>query len=284
MPAPMITPGTTPVDSVPLEQAKYTYKYPLGLDLKPGSEIHESLRKAIMSRASASQMMMSRRHSSWKQIDRCLTSYIPLDDLELELKEKDERRPVSIVVPISQAVLETLLTYLVTAFLDDPMFRYEGNSPEDMFGAMLMEKIISVQSTRAKMGIQLHTMFRDALAYGMGMVTPVWTETFGRPSMGGAPEVLYEGNQLWNIDPYKYLPDTTLPHMTFREVRESAGSPGQIVCSYFLTRPLQRVHCSTASIWLTSLERVLSVRTCRRGTEIMSPARVSAWSRRTGLM
>ena len=210
MPALLYNPNRGPVNTEPLETANYRYRYPLGLNLKPGSELHDRLRDAVMSRATASASMMSNRHASWRKIDQILTSYIPLDDLETKMQEEDDRRPVSIVVPVSQAVLETLMTYLVTAFLDDPVFRYEGNGPEDMFGAMLMEKIVSVQARRAKMGVQLHTMFRDSLAYGMGMVTPVWTETFGMPSVGGTPDILYEGNELWNIDPYRYLPDTNV--------------------------------------------------------------------------
>jgi len=187
--------------------AKYSYRYPMGMDLKPGSTLHDRLRDAVLERARASHSVMSRRYASWNEIDQTLTSYIPLSELEEIEKEKDSRRPVSIVVPASQAVLETLLTYLVTAFLDDPIFRYAGMGPEDVFGARLLEMVVSNQSRRGKMGVQLHTMFRDSLAYGFGVVTPIWTEKNGPPVAGGTPNLLFEGNELWNIDPYNFLPD-----------------------------------------------------------------------------
>jgi hypothetical protein len=41
--------------------------------------------------------------------------------------------------------METILTYLVAAFLQDPIFRYEGAGPEDITGALLMELAVGLQ-------------------------------------------------------------------------------------------------------------------------------------------
>lgn len=208
------------------------YTYPKGLNLRPGSPLHTELLTKLNLRVQESSREISKRHKSWKKIDRTLTAYIPVDEAEKRVKENDERKPVSIVIPYSFATLETLLTYLVAAFLDYPIFKYEGMSPEDRFGAILLEKVVEVQSRRAKMALSLHTTFRDAWAYGIGISAPYWDKVYGRKTRmvdsgflsaifgqwintGKKKEsidvTLYEGNMLKNIDPYMYLPDPNVP-------------------------------------------------------------------------
>jgi hypothetical protein len=154
-------------------RASYNYQYPMGMNLRPLSPTHEKLKTEIYRRATESYSVMSERFDSWNTIDESLTAYIPTDEEEDELLQKDSRKPVSIVVPYSYATLETVLTYLVAAFVQDPLFRYEGWSPEDIYGAKLMELVIQQQCLKGKLGLNLHTMFRDALAYGIGVVAPV---------------------------------------------------------------------------------------------------------------
>lgn len=206
----------------------FDYKYPDGLDLKPGSKIHRKIRDLIMEDAFYSSREMSNRHTDWNKIDHTLTAYIPVDEEEQKVKDEDSRKPVSIVFPNSYAVLETLLAYYVGAFFQDPIFRYEGVGPSDVIGGILLEKIIAQQCHVNKVGLNLHTQARDAFAYGFGVVTPTWITERGTrrvrkitPSFLGLGSresfeveenaILFEGNALDNIDPYKYLPDTDGP-------------------------------------------------------------------------
>lgn len=206
----------------------FDYDYPEGLDLKPGSELHNRIRDDIMQRSYDSARVMSGRHSAWNDIDHTLTAYIPVDEKEALVKDKDARRPVSIVFPYTYTILETLLSYYVAAFLQDPIFRYEGVGPNDVIGAILLEKLIALQCIKNKVGLNLHTQARDAFAYGFGVVTPIWTQDYGRKTttqradgfagMFGKSttttldnQLLFEGNALENIDPYLYLPDVTVP-------------------------------------------------------------------------
>lgn len=211
----------------------FGYKYPRGLDLRPTSTLHQQLLTKLNLRVQESSREMSKRYPSWKLIDRTLTAYIPLDEAEKKLKTADERIPVSIVIPYSFATLETLLTYFSATFLEYPIFKYEGNGPEDRMGGIMLEKVIEVQTRRAKMALALLTTFRDAWAYGIGSVAPYWDKILGKKtqvvpatffsaifaklmSTGGTRResvdtVLYEGNFLKNIDPYMTLPDPNVP-------------------------------------------------------------------------
>lgn len=226
-----LDPGNTG-DGGALVGKDLSYQYPDGLDLRPTSPLHGEILTKLTQRISESSNEISKKYSSWKKIDRTLTAYIPIDDKEKLVQDNDERKPVSIVVPYSFATLETLLTYFSAAFLDMPIFKYSGNGPEDRVGAILMEKVIEVQTRRAKMALNLLTGFRDGWAYGLGTVAPYWSKVwakktvtedstffssiFNRMMKNGTKKtvqdtVVYEGNFLRNIDPYHILPDPNVP-------------------------------------------------------------------------
>lgn len=212
-----------------------SYEYPDRLDLKPGSDLHDSLKTEIIQRANESHSAVWSRKEKWKAIERTLTSYIPLDDTEQATKDDDDRKPIRVVIPVSFATLETLMTYWVAAFLRDPIFKFEGYGPEDSVGAMLLEKTIQQQAVQSAMGLSLHTWWRDGLTAGFGAATPMWTRTpetkilrnridqrgfFSRAKSAFIkPEPIYEevevpaweGNILYNIDYRNFLPDPTVP-------------------------------------------------------------------------
>jgi len=209
---------------------EYDYKYPLGNALRPGTALHEKLRQEVLVRAMLSHGAMSQRHDGWRKIDETMTAYIPTTEAEQKLQSEDPNKPVSLVVPLSYAVLETLLAYVVAAFLENPVFKYEGVGPEDELGSALLERLIDQQVRRMRMGLQVHTMFRDAFCYGAGWLTPQWSQIYAyqtRPVEKGffsavsgwlgtgatkqRERVLkFETNELYNIDPYSILPDTAV--------------------------------------------------------------------------
>jgi len=192
------------------------------LDFTPGSKLHTKIKTLILERVNLSNKTMSTRFDSWNEIDKTLTAYITADADEDKIKRIDERKPISVVFPYSYAMLETLLTYLFVAFVQEPIFRYEGASPEDTVGAALMEMVINLQCNKTKVGLGLHTFFRDALGYGIGAGGLDWLvkrgfvmeRTFDEdlgPGKRRVPAVLFEGNAFNNIDPYRYLPDPNFP-------------------------------------------------------------------------
>lgn len=203
----------------------YDYEYPDGLDLKPGSKFHNELKSKIITRVVESRNEMSKRYPSWNEIDRVLTTYIPLKDAEKNLKKKDTAKPVSIVFPYTYSMLESLLTYLSMAFFQDPIFRYEGHGPEDTVGAMLLELVVKMHCIKMQVPLNIHTILRNSLAYGIGPGAPSWKVVHGkRPvvstvsyeggptsqSMNWVDDVIFEGNRIDPIDPYMWLPDPSV--------------------------------------------------------------------------
>jgi len=206
----------------------FDYKYPYELDLKPGSDFHKSLRNKIWERARESRNEISKRFDSWNEIDKTLTVYIPLKDKEKDLKAKDTSKPVSIVFPYTYSMLESLLTYLSMAFFQDPMFQYEGVEDDDVIGGILLEMVIKIHCIKNKVPLAVHTSLRDSLAYGVGIGVPGWRKINGRAPIKSnivtqselgesnitqvefIEQLLFEGNDLTNIDPYMWLPDPSV--------------------------------------------------------------------------
>lgn len=220
------------VDTGEFRNKDMNYDYPNGLNLKPGTPLHDTIATRILQRANESATIMRDRWVEWAKTDEKLIAYIPTSDYEKRVKDKDSRKPISIVFPYSYAILETILSYMVAAFFPEPIFRYEGASDDAMVGAMLMERVINQHIIRNKVALNMHTWFRDAGAYGFGAVSPDWTVHYGRKIVAEeqgffsrfqkffgngnfdkqeVETVLFEGNALDNIDPYKYLPDVGFP-------------------------------------------------------------------------
>lgn len=213
---------------IPYLKEKYDYEYPNGLDLKPGSTFHNKLRNRIWNRSRESRNEMSKRFDSWNEVDRVLTTYIHTSTKEKEIKNKDSRKPVSIIFPYSYSMLEALLTYMMMAFNQDPMFQYEGVEDSDTTGAMLMELIIRLHCYKTKVALGLHTVLRDNFAYGLGIGLPGWVSQYGKvpvrsqvtseSGVGAGSQnfvdyidgLIFEGNDLSNVDPYMWLPDPSV--------------------------------------------------------------------------
>jgi len=206
----------------------HNYRYADGLNMRPGGSLHDKVLNEVMQRARHSRNHMSKRYDSWNKVDRLLNAYVSPEDVKKS--QDDPKRIVPVNIPLSYAMLEILLTYIVGTFLQDPIFRYKGNGPEDVLGAILLEKNIGMQCVKMKVGLQLHTMFRDAFAYSTGLVIPVWEQMMGMvkredeggmftalntfiPNQNGRREfgVAFEGNRLENIDPYSMLLDINVP-------------------------------------------------------------------------
>ena len=217
---------------------KYDYEYPSGLNLTPNSSLHKATVKAVLERARVSATYMSRRYEAWNKIDKTLTAYIPLDDAEELSQDSDIRKPVSIVFPHTHAIMESLLSYMMAAFGQSPVFEYSGHGPNDVMGSILMTKVVDLHCSRNKIGLGLHTQFRDGFAYGLGITVPTWkvhkgrrtrnqdvgfvsslTQKFKKTSSKRVTEdaILFEGNDLVNIDPYKALMD---PNVAVHKVQE----------------------------------------------------------------
>jgi len=198
----------------------YRSRYPDKLDLSPDSELHRTLVLEIFSRARESRNFMEKRFNSWNAIDKTLIAYKDLSADDEKTKSKDPNKPTSLVVPISFAIRETILTYYCETFLKPPVFRYRGVEGRDALTAVKMEIITDLQRFRSKAELPLYSMWNDATSYGVGFAAPYWMRRYGagtpKSPSAGSPRMLWEGNGLTHISPYDALPD---PNRSINEIQ-----------------------------------------------------------------
>lgn len=236
----------------------FDYDYPWERSLKPGNDLHDRLKEEILQRARESKRYMNERHDVWDGIDHVLKGYVRPDTaskLRHTAAADDDKKLPRIIMPVSYASLETLLTYMMAAFIQNPIFSYEGVGPEDVLGAMLMQQVINLQSQYYGHGLSIHTMCRDAFAYGIGAVSTTWEREMGyqteveekgfwegvkRVVLGyerteSNRKLLFEGNKIHNIDPKWFLPDPNAPAHAVEEM-EYVGFIEQTTYSNLLNR------------------------------------------------
>lgn len=236
MPSPIIgnlNPTNTAKFKRPSRRKKSLYRdrYPGRKDFTPGTPLHNKIVSEVLIRARTSETVMSNRHSSWGEIDRFLTAYIPFDDAEKLRLEDDIRDPVSIVMPEMYAQMDIFLAYMTAVFGVDPIHEYDGVDPDDELGAILLEGQIAQQARKNRSLLAHIQQWRDMFAYGLGPLALSWEvkdriRTFSEPIMSlnpitgrfeqvgidkkRQPEVAYEGNKWEALDPYTYLPDPSV--------------------------------------------------------------------------
>ncbi len=210
---------------------RISYKYPEGLNLHPDSDQHRKILELLMVAAKEAYDVIFDRFKVWRELDQKMNVYVELDSEEKNIQEKDDRRPVSIVVPIGYATRETLLTYWTAAYMQSPILRYEASrDPNDLLGVMMLENIIEQHNIRSKLGLDLHTGWSDAFTYGFGSGATDWVTTFKyrtkydteietiqgteyrRRSLISREEIVdFDGNVFDIFDPYNCLPDPSVP-------------------------------------------------------------------------
>lgn len=222
-----------PVYTDHLQNKDFGYQYTNGLDLRPGSAIHERIKSECLSLAMQSQSVMQQRHAAWDAMAQKLTAFISTDLAQALEKRLDPRKPASVVVPVSYANYETTLAYLMNALLIDPIFRYEQTEPNDRVKVALLELLISYQNRKSRAFLELYAALQDCLRYGIGIIHCRWEVWMGQKTQmrdklkpsnvlpgqmyidkpAGLIETYkaFEGNVFEAIDPYLYYPDTSVP-------------------------------------------------------------------------
>ena len=102
------------------------YKYPKNLDFRPGSELHQNILDLVMGKSQASYEAMKNRHVVWNELDRVMTAYIPEPSADSSDNSDRTRATKSVIIPSSYAILDTILSQMVTSYLNVPILRYRG--------------------------------------------------------------------------------------------------------------------------------------------------------------
>lgn len=228
-------------------EVNFGYEYPGDYDFRPSHPCSDFIVKRVKDMALAAKTKADTRRSSWPEIDRTLTAYVPAEDVDRLARGGFTSERGRVVIPWSFANLEIFLTYFSGAFLGSPtIHRYTSNASErGKIRAALLERVVSKHDAWFRAPLYLSTMYRDSFAYGVGFVSPVWSRHKARKPMTADIDAvvaellkkqgfdsveagdmvryleevtLMEGNKLQNIDPYQVLMD---PNKSINDIQSA---------------------------------------------------------------
>lgn len=210
------------------------------IDLAPGTSEHAKVLKYVKDRLERSERAMSDFYPRWRVNERKLQAYVTLNDYERILASANNRgappKIVSLVMPYTHAVVQTVVTYLIHTFCGrQPIFQvgsYDGNRAE---AARKLEKLLQYNADKTKLILQIYNMLTNAEVYQFGALKVSWMDEyrertrmsqvqaydmFGMASgVTTVPErvneLVYSGNVVEAIDPFLFFPD---PHVPMTEV------------------------------------------------------------------
>jgi len=204
--------------------------------LKPKSPEHDKVLSYLLTRLDYSERMMSQFYSRWNSNEMRVQAYINLPDYERQLKEMNAKglppALVQITVPYSFATIWTIVTYLIHTFCGQkPMFQVSAYAPENIEPARYMETMLQFNADHTRMILRLIQWFLDGEIYGVGVTRNLFKEEYANrtawtqndlggllvPGMGARKtrqrkrQMVYQGNDVSNIDPFMFFPDPRVP-------------------------------------------------------------------------
>lgn len=204
--------------------------------LVPNSPEHAKLLKFLNDRLQMSERKMGDFYPRWRVNERKVQAYVDLPDYEkIYQQANDKSKPpkvVSLQVPYSFAVIQTVVTYLLHTFCGrQPIFQVGAYDGEKAVNARNLEIMMQFNADYTKLILQLYEMLFSAQVYQFGAVRVGWaTETQQRMVKKQTPQfnffgmnigtsqieekvntLVYSGNEVQHIDPFLFFPDPNVP-------------------------------------------------------------------------
>lgn len=168
---------------------KFDYEYPSvdghRLDLRPGSEISTRIIRMVEQGIAEAKPLNERMDPAWRQMEHTLRGYMPADEWDQKVKDRDPRRPVNVVVPQTFSLREMFRTYMFYKFLRGGTihrFRALGTRADEIVKAANQERIVAKIGAWFNEGLAMDMAFADNFTYGIGVVALDWTRKTVRQS------------------------------------------------------------------------------------------------------
>lgn len=206
------------------------------------SDQHRSILKDIRERHEFSRRYMERRYDRWRESEERFRTYRP--ESEEDKKKRQNRKTgeiefVTLEIPYSYAMLLSAHTYWTSVFMGrTPMLQVAARHGEPEMGVQAMEALLDYQVSYGKHTAPLFVWLLDVGKYGLGIIGSYWDEEkrvisrmadvpatfYGVPVPGKTKRVKqtavvpgFQGNKIYNIRPYDFLPDPRVAIVEFQK-------------------------------------------------------------------
>lgn len=214
----------------------------LSREITYGTPLHDRIREAVWLRYMLSQKEMSKRHTTWKDVDELFRAYVvPTEKDRFRSGQRKAGKPeyTTIYVPYGYATLLAAHTYWCSVFLSrNPVFQFSARHGETQQKVQAIEALMDYQVCVGEMLAPLYVWLLDAGKYGMGVVGEYWAEEFsevseivevqksilGLPIPGAISKQKmtrrvkgFHGNRLFNVRPHDFFPDPRVSLINFQQ-------------------------------------------------------------------
>ena len=203
--------------------------------VKPESDNAKALLQYLLERLEGSEERMSAFYHRWAVSEMKYQAYIELPEYEKVWKSLNDTgappAPHRIIVPFGFAAISTLTTFLLHTFYGRrPHAQLGVNNSDQIERARRMEQVLQADADKSRMVRRGYQEFQDIGMYGLGAKRVNFVRKHGKrttsrsisqidengqPVPGTIQErgtrVVYEGNEVINIDPFMFFPDWRVP-------------------------------------------------------------------------
>ncbi len=207
------------------------------LDIKPDSKLHRRIITGVRDRVKFSKREFQPRHDKWRKAEEKTLAYLPERDVDATrraAREGGQPQYTTLQVPYTYAIQMASHTYWTTVFMSrTPVLQFTGRHGESMQQTQAIEALMDYQVQVGEFLVPLYIWLADVGKYGIGVIGTYWEKEFNNISVIEEQEELflgmvptgkmkkrkftqrvpgYEGNKVYNVRPYDFLPD---PRVTF---------------------------------------------------------------------
>jgi hypothetical protein len=188
---------------------------PLEARLAVDEDLHGEILNELKARRDFSREYVKDRHEDWDRVREHNKMYLNLDrparagnrrEMPNELEMPFQR---SVVIPLSKATLDVLLTQIMSIYsARRPMMQVGPSNGSSFFKAKLLESMIAHDMMQTRGFSTLYGMFTDAFSFGNGYIYDSWeidegvTYSFEPLSADGVPPDIQQAV----LGPLAYLP------------------------------------------------------------------------------
>ena len=191
------------------------------LSIKPDSPEHNTLMQMLQVRVQAAESAQTDRHQKWREAEERVLAYLPesaMDSRRRTRRDNGEPGYTTIQIPYSYAMLMSAHTYWTSVFFGrQPVHQFMGRHGETEQKTQALEALIDFQVTAGGMMGPYYIWLYDAGKYGVGILGTYWCKDTVRYSTIEGEDGTkiqttfelagYEGNKVYNVCPFDFLPD-----------------------------------------------------------------------------
>ena len=207
------------------------------------SEGHQAILDKVKNLVKDSRKKMSEFYETWDMFDCDYRGKLHSGEAtskteESNAKAVDRDEPVRRKIPLTYAQVDTFVSIgLSLLYQDDSLFPLEGTGPEDGPAAKVAQALLNRDLDKSNGPVVVEQLLKDVARFGLGVLRVGWCEdqtttlqevpqapmeTAGgivTPPPMVVPQTSYanQRNELYNVSPYLFFPDTRLPIRRFQE-------------------------------------------------------------------